>query len=46
MGIMYYLVEDREVYYTDDNGKKTKKADSSATLPDSPVIRYMSFDVL
>lgn len=29
-----YLVEDREVYYADDSGKKTKKADSSATLPD------------
>lgn len=33
-GDYVYLVEDREVYYTDDNGKKTKKADSSATLPD------------
>ena len=33
-GDYVYLVEDREVYYTDDSGRKTKKADSGATLPD------------
>ena len=29
-----YYVEDREVFYTDEGGKKTKKADSSSSLPD------------
>lgn len=33
-GAYAYYVEGRDVYYTDDNGKKTKKADYSSTLPD------------
>ncbi|MFQ9702528.1 MAG: hypothetical protein ACLR0U_10125 [Enterocloster clostridioformis] len=33
-GDYVYLVEDREVYYTDDSGRKTKKADSGASALD------------
>ena len=46
-GDYVYLVEDREVYYTDDNGEKERRRQTAAPpFRISPVIRYMSFDVL